>query len=455
MLDYQPLNVVLEATCSHQKNNVEHCQTEWQKYSPAHVLFILPESDDRVDPNYDFVSDSYCKTRDKGTDHDVYAHELFATPNCDGLLVTRSMINADRAQAIRNVGGIHQFLRFPSGSPIVADCGAFQYRNDEAPPYTCEETCEFYESLGFDYGISLDHMILDFDPEYDLSGALLTKLPSEDARRRFRLTLDNAIEMLRLSKKNQYSFKLMGGVQGWSPDSYRAAVEELIEAGFDYIALGGLARASDSDLRLVLSAVREPVLAANAKLHVLGVARLSLMEDYMATNVASCDSASTILQAFKSNKDNYHTRKKKYTAVRIPPASGDLSPKVRKLLKKEVAENGESAAGKLHKKLIQLEQQALKDLRAYDAKQLPLEKTMESLIAYEDQFGDEKRYYPLFEETLRDRPWETCPCAICRAIGIEVIILRGNNRNRRRGFHNTYVFFEQFKEKREALSAQS
>ena len=194
-------------------------------------------------------------------------------------------------------------------------------------------------------------------------------------------------------------------------------------------------------------------MAAGAKLHVLGVARMSLLPDYDTSNVASCDSASTILQAFKSNKDNYHTRRKKYTAVRIPPATGDLSPKVRKLLKNELETEGEAASEKLHKKLIRLERRALKDLRAYATHDLSLEKAMKSLITYENEFGGEKRYYPLFEETLRDRPWEACPCAICQEIGIEVIILRGNNRNRRRGFHNTYVFYEQFKERREELAS--
>lgn len=72
---------------------------------------------------------------------------------------------------------------------------------------------------------------------------------------------------------------------------------------------------------------------------------------------------------------------------------------------------------------------------------------MKALIKYEDQFGDIKKYYPLFEETLRDRPWEECPCPICTRLGVEVVILRGNNRNRRRGFHNTYVFFKEFKKK--------
>ena len=60
-------------------------------------------------------------------------------------------------------------------------------------------------------------------------------------------------------------------------------------------------------------------------------------------------------------------------------------------------------------------------------------------------FQDDRRYYSAFEETLHDRPWEKCHCAICKEIGIEVILLRGNNRNRRRGFHNTYNFYRQFK----------
>ncbi|EGV17224.1 hypothetical protein [Thiocapsa marina] len=38
-------------------------------------------------------------------------------------------------------------------------------------------------------------------------------------------------------------------------------------------------------------------------------------------------------------------------------------------------------------------------------------------------------------------PWKHCPCEICRRDGIDVIIFRGNNRLRRRGFQNTDVFY--------------
>jgi len=50
-----------------------------------------------------------------------------------------------------------------------------------------------------------------------------------------------------------------------------------------------------------------------------------------------------------------------------------------------------------------------------------------------------------YRKTLRSQPWDRCDCPICENLGIEVAIFRGNNRNRRRGFHNTYRFYQQFK----------
>ena len=49
-----------------------------------------------------------------------------------------------------------------------------------------------------------------------------------------------------------------------------------------------------------------------------------------------------------------------------------------------------------------------------------------------------------YRETLQQRPWEQCECPICTEHGIEVCIFRGNDRNRRRGFHNTHRFYTEF-----------
>jgi hypothetical protein len=57
---------------------------------------------------------------------------------------------------------------------------------------------------------------------------------------------------------------------------------------------------------------------------------------------------------------------------------------------------------------------------------------------------DDEEHLEEYERLLKDEPWTTCSCAICAEHGIEVAIFRGNNRNRRRGFHNTRRFYDQF-----------
>lgn len=65
------------------------------------------------------------------------------------------------------------------------------------------------------------------------------------------------------------------------------------------------------------------------------------------------------------------------------------------------------------------------------------------LVNYAAHVGDEG-YLDAYEELLRRKPWRECPCRICQEHGIEVAIFRGNNRNRRRGFHNTRRFYDEF-----------
>ena len=76
-----------------------------------------------------------------------------------------------------------------------------------------------------------------------------------------------------------------------------------------------------------------------------------------------------------------------------------------------------------------------------------IDKTLDALCTY-DQIITENRndIRPLLEKLLNDKPWKKCPCDICKKDGVEVIIFRGNNRNRRRGFHNTYVFYKMLQE---------
>lgn len=434
------------------------------------MRFFLPESNDLVDPDYDFLHDRY-SVEPASARRDVYVHEIFERPPFDGLLVSKSMVPKDLESTIVEAGGIHAYLRLDRSYPILGDCGAFQFIGEEKPPYTNEEIFAYYTQLGFDYGITLDHVIVDFDLAYDEDGSLFPRTPTEAMRHRWQLTLDNAEAMLDLVRRQTPNWVPIGSAQGWSPISYKEAVEALIEMGYDYIAIGGVARASDDAIRAVLETVKPAVERAGVQMHVLGVARASLAADFEAANVTSCDSASTLMQAFKSNTANYHMPDgQHYTCVRIPPvgegSSLTISPKVSKLLKPLTQELQEAqkalksdpelgglqktytqcktALDEKKETLLRLEQQALAAVRAYAKRTVDIEVVMDALIAYEEQFEHNPRMQDLYRKTLAERPWERCTCAICQALGIEVIIMRGNNRNRRRGFHNTHVFYIQF-----------
>ena len=96
----------------------------------------------------------------------------------------------------------------------------------------------------------------------------------------------------------------------------------------------------------------------------------------------------------------------------------------------------------------QLEKLKLVDYEAIKENNLSiLETTLKDFFAENyDRVYSANKLRPLYLQVLTDQPWKRCPCSVCKGIGVEVIIFRGNNRNRRRGFHNTYVFYNQVKE---------
>jgi glycyl-tRNA synthetase alpha chain len=65
-----------------------------------------------------------------------------------------------------------------------------------------------------------------------------------------------------------------------------------------------------------------------------------------------------------------------------------------------------------------------------------------ALPAYEQVLNDKKDSSARSRVSIESRPWEECPCSICKTIGVHVVLFRGADRNRRRGFHNLFVLHE-------------
>lgn len=146
------------------------------------MKFFLPDSQDLVDPSFDFERERRSRERQRHHD-DLYAHEVFATPPMDGLLVSKSIVEGFGVQGGRYpLAQKHRLLR--QGAPaffrvkrattqleFMGDCGAFSYVNEEEPPYTVREVLDFYEGCRFDYGLAVDHIILQYTPAADAPGA--------------------------------------------------------------------------------------------------------------------------------------------------------------------------------------------------------------------------------------------------------------------------------------------
>lgn len=390
------------------------------------MKYFFPDSQDYIDPSFNFVTESRSSLRVRQRD-DRYAHEEFSSPPFDGLLVSRAVVDSGRytlAQKHRLMRvGLQRFFRLEKTSlETMGDCGAFSYAREQYPPYSVGEIISFYDELGFDYGLSVDHVILGFkssndniDPEW---------------KRRQEIALDLANEFIREHGQGDCAFTPIGVAQGWSPASYALAVSELQKMGYTYIALGGMVPLKTVDILSCLEAVKD-IRQPNIRLHLLGITRCEQVREFEKYGVASFDSTSPLRQAFKDLKDNYYTPDRTYSAIRVPQvqANPELSRRI--------------LAGKVHQGEAQrLERACLQHLSAYDNGSVALEDVLDVLGSYERLFDEESNRTEIYREVLTDKPWKSCPCDICNRIGIHVIIFRGAERNRRRGFHNIFVFYQ-------------
>ena len=135
-------------------------QNWWGKPHRKKLMYFIPEWDDLVDPDFDFENDIH--SSGKGSwENEVYAHQMFEEPNYDGILISKIVAERNKKKKERiNKLGVHRYLRVPAKFPILGDCGAFGYINEEVPPYSTQEILEYYTRLGFDYGVSIDHLIV-------------------------------------------------------------------------------------------------------------------------------------------------------------------------------------------------------------------------------------------------------------------------------------------------------
>ena len=400
------------------------------------MKYYIPEWDDRVDPNYDFIADKHSKEHmENPIKNDVYTWDIFGPNNVpiDGVLASRFTIMGNKKKyELALAEGIHKVLRLPQNFEIMGDCGAFGYVREKTPPYDPLETLRYYRDLGFNYGVTVDHLVVpQFEKEKDF---------------RMRLTFDNGIksyyEWLKNYKKD---FQLIVAVQGWDINDYLKMYDDYLKHGIRHFGFGGLVRSPTSFISSLLDKLIQKIKESkiiSEYLHFFGLARFSLFPKFQELEELGVqvgfDSASYLRKAWLSSPStqlNYLSLEGKgYAAIRIP------------FIGKKPSKN-EAVLGENTKiaSLKGLEQDCLTKLRMYDKGEIDLESVLQTLSKFNNAIGGKPELIDFYKRTLEDKPWKKCDCPICKSVGIEVVIFRGNNRNRRRGFHNTYVFYKVFK----------
>jgi len=419
------------------------------------MKFIFADSLDYVDPRYDFTSDRSPPDREPYWD-DRFPHELLGYAPYDGILVSRAIVGGyqgggkyseSQAMRFRRVGA-REFLRFREedypGSLMFGDCGAFSYHRLEHPPYSAEEMVDFYGDGRFTHGCSIDHVIFDFVEDNDDEAFEPAQL--EENRRRFEITSTNAEDFHRESRRLGNSFTPMGVVQGWSPKSMAEAALRLKKMGYTYIAIGGMVPLRAPQIKTALEAIRASV-GDEIGIHILGFAKAEEIASFRYLNITSFDTTSPLIRAFKDSNRNYYALKPEggleyYSAIRIPQAIENSGLK-------NLAKQGIYSQEDLQAR----ETRALKTLRAFDRGEVGEEETLDAVMAYTAPLaiGRDHGHSPSetrkldglrdrYEQTLRDRPWKSCSCDVCSRVGVEVIIFRASNRNKRRGIHNLQAY---------------
>ena len=109
--------------------------------------------------------------------------DIFGVENVpfDGVLVSLATLQQSRSkyQEILD-NGIHKFLGLPHQFSIMADCGAFSYIKENEPPYKTENVLKIYSDMGFNYGVSIDHLVV---PAF-----------KEQNKERMRITYENGVQ---------------------------------------------------------------------------------------------------------------------------------------------------------------------------------------------------------------------------------------------------------------------
>ena len=407
-------------------------QADTRRKQEEGLRYFLPDWDDLLDPAFDFIADEFSMPN-KNDRNEQHCHRLMQPSQmCDGILVSLAQRQTSKGPLRRLEGTEPAALRpkqlrrhfgLSEEQFLFGDCGAFSYVGENEPTISTEQAIALYELYNFDFGTSVDHIPIK-------------TLSDEERQARVQMTCDNAEEFINLWRKYKL-FTPVGAVQGISPEQYAENVCRYYDMGYRHMAIGGLVPLKDATIKNIAQAVSDAAseLRERPWIHLFGVFRPKLQDLFRELGIDSFDSASYFRKSWLRSDQNYLGKDGNwYAAVRVPMLS---DPRTRKRL---------AQTGGDFEDMERQEQRALRMLVGYDVGEVGINETLDAVLQYDQQLqrsSDYKSMRDKYRRTLEAKPWLNCDCTFCQALGIQILIFRGGNRNRRRGAHNTLMLYGQ------------
>lgn len=407
--------------------------------------YFLPDWDDLLDPKFDFEQDCFSEPTRKEREDKHCCILMQPKQMCDGVLVSLAQHGTSKGPLRRlegrEAGALSPLsLRDQFGlSPdqyLFGDCGAFSYVNEEEPMISVDQAVALYESYGFDFGASVDHIPVK---KINKNGEK-TFLSDNERQERVKITRENAEKFIEATKKRKAQFNPVGTIQALNPEEYAESVHHYSSLGYRHLAIGGLVPRSDSEIEAISRAVIASAddLKERPWIHLFGVFRPKLQKVFRELKIDSFDSATYFRKAWLRSDQNYlSTNGRWYAALRVPMTSDG---RTRQRL---IAADADIA------QLEQEEREVLGLLRRYDRDEASISEVLDSVLSYDchlERSSEIQSMRKRYKETLENRPWRECDCPFCKELGIHILIFRGANRNKRRGAHNTLMLYKHIQE---------
>lgn len=400
------------------------------------MKYVLAENGS-VLGDYDYSNDVYLSEKK----YFPYDNKFYGECHFDKWLLSKAQVSKSLQHNIIKAGGVKKYYRLPSRIPTIGDCGAYTWIKEPEPLATPKEVLNFYEELGFDYGITLDHIVTDF--------SVNAVKPTKDQLFRYDLTIKNAEQMLNMVKDKKSSVYLIGALQGWDISSFEECLKTYAKMGFKYCAVGGLVSASNETILKVATALNKVALQHDIRLHILGFSRLALLPEIKEQKaVISFDATTPQLAPLKGHRNSVYFQGEQYSAFYIPllyrfDKNGNITQKLTQTGKRLVKEVSE--CDRINRiKVVSDHGRHLCDLlkvyaRGIGTRTEIIKNYREYLLYYRCFYTNQlKLDTELFNavKLLRNKPWEQCNCKLCKEYGIELLIHRGTQRKTLAGAHN-------------------